>query len=443
MMGLILSRALAGSTQRREFFAILLHGLKKSKIVPFGSTAHPSNPASKDKNLLSLLKAQTEYVTIFGKTWDMHVKEVLRISLDENLKIISESVKFLTKKGRKVFYDAEHFFDGYKANPAYALKAVQAACDAGAQLVVFCDTNGGTLPWEVVTIARDVRANTTITSFGMHCHNDMGLAAANSLIAVDEGCVQIQGTINGYGERCGNADLIPIVTALKFKMGCQLTCEKNLGHLTELSRFVSEVSNMVHDDGHPVVGKNAFAHKGGVHIDAMLKNPLAYEHMDPALVGNHREFLVSELAGKSSLVIKAKELEYDLDKKSPKAMKLHKLVQDLEKQGYQFEAAEGSFKLLLKREFNEYRKFFDLLSFRVSVEKREDARLISEATLKLKVDGKVQHTAAEGDGPVNALDAALRKALLPTYPSLGKMRLSDFKVRVLNARAGTAAKVRF
>ncbi|MCP4652899.1 MAG: citramalate synthase [Candidatus Omnitrophica bacterium] len=415
--------------------------LKKSKLVPFGSTARWGKAASMDKNLLALIKTGTEYVTIFGKSWDLHVKTVLKISLDDNVKLISDSVKFLKKKGKKVFYDAEHFFDGYKANPKYALKTVLAAQEAGAELIVFCDTNGGILSWEIEQIIKEAQA-AGVKGFGIHCHNDLGFALANSLVAVNLGASQVQGTINGYGERCGNADLIAAMGILKFKMNRGLAASKKISDLTELSHFVSEVSNMAHRDSYPLVGRSAFAHKGGVHIDAMIKNPLAYEHMNPSLVGNHRRFLVSELAGKASLVAKAKELEYDLDKKSPKAKRLHKRIQELEKQGYHFEAAEGSFKLLLKKEFKEYRKFFDLLGFKVSVEKREDNSLISEAAIKLKVKGKLQHTAAEGDGPVNALDNALRKALLGVYPSLSKMHLADFKVRVLDDKTGTAAKVR-
>ena len=417
------------------------HPLKKSKLVPFGSTAHPAKPASQDKNLASLIKSGTEYVTIFGKSWDLHVKDVLKITLDANLKIIFESVKFLKKKGKKVFYDAEHFFDGYKANPSYALKALKAAHEAGADLLVLCDTNGGTLLPEVQEIAAKVKAQVADT-FGIHCHNDLGLAVANSVACVGMGCVQIQGTINGYGERCGNADLVPVIGILKLKMKSTLSCDKKLNELTELPHFVSEVSNMVHRDNHPFVGRSAFAHKGGIHIDAMLKHPLAYEHMSPQLVGNRRRFLVSELAGKSSLVVKAKELEFQLDKKSPRAKKIHKLIQSLEKEGYQFEAAEGSFNLLLEREFTKYKKFFDLLGFRVIVEKREDNKLISEATIKVKVKGAARYTASEGDGPVNALDNALRKALKNFYPTLSQMHLTDFKVRVLDAKEGTAAKVR-
>ncbi|MCK4520240.1 MAG: citramalate synthase, partial [Candidatus Omnitrophica bacterium] len=376
------------------------------------------------------------------KTWDLHVKEVLRIKPDDNLKIISDSIRFLSKEGKRVFYDAEHFFDGYKANPDYALKTIKAAKEAGAELIVFCDTNGGLLPWEIKAIVQEVKDKLSLDDFGIHCHNDLGLAVANSIICVDFGCVHIQGTMNGYGERCGNADLVSIMSILQLRMDRKVVSPKKLGQLTHLSRFVSETCNMVHRDNHPFVGRSAFAHKGGVHIDAVIKNPRAYEHIDPVLVGNSRKFVVSELAGKSTLVAKAKELEFDLDKNSDKVKSLHKLIQKLEKEGYQFEAAEGSFKLLLQKEFKKCKSFFDLLGFKVTVEKREDNKVISEATIKLKINGKLEHTASEGDGPVNALDNALRKALSRFYPTLSKMRLTDFKVRVLDEKGGTATKVR-
>jgi len=427
----------------KEFFEYFKKNpLKKSKLTPFGSTAHPCQPAKDDKNLISLLESETEYVTIFGKTWDLHVNEVLRIKLEDNLRIISDSVSFLKKEGKKVFYDAEHFFDGYKANPDYALKTAKAAMEAGAELIVFCDTNGGTLPNEMRSIIREAKLKLSIDEFGMHCHNDLGLAIANSIISVDEGCVHVQGTMNGYGERCGNADLVPIMSILQLRMGRDIVPSEKLAELTHLSHFVSEVCNMSHRDNHPFVGRSAFAHKGGVHIDAVIKNSRAYENIDPALVGNKRKFVVSELAGKSTLVVKAKELEFDLDKKSDKAKDLHKLIQKLENQGYQFEAAEGSFKLLLQKEFKKHKNFFELLGFKVIVERKEDNKLISGATIKLKINGKLEKIVSEGDGPINALDNALRKALSKFYPTLSKMHLTDFKVRVLDEKGGTAAKVR-
>jgi 2-isopropylmalate synthase len=282
-----------------EFFEYFKkHPLKNAKVVPFGSTAHPSKPASKDKNLLSLIKSDTEYVTIFGKTWDLHVKDILKIPLDDNLKKIFESVKFLKKQGKKVFYDAEHFFDGFKANPVYALKTISAALEAGADLVVFCDTNGGTLTWHALDAIRQVKEKLSINNFGMHCHNDLNLAVSNSISAVNCGCNHVQGTINGLGERCGNADLVSIMAILQLKMGYSIVAQNKMQNLAHLSHYVSEVSNVAHRDNHPFVGKSAFAHKGGVHIDAVNKNPLAYEHVLPSLVGNKSRFIVSELAEK-------------------------------------------------------------------------------------------------------------------------------------------------
>jgi 2-isopropylmalate synthase len=417
--------------------------LKNTKLVPFGSTAHPKNPPSKDKNLKSLVDAGTEYVAIFGKTWDHHVKKVLKISLEDNLEIIRKSVAFLAAKGKKVFYDAEHFFDGYKKNPQYALKTIKAAIDGGCESVVFCDTNGGTLTWEIKEITAKVKDELNLGKFAIHCHNDLGLGVVNSLVSLDTGCNLIQGTINGYGERCGNADLVPIIGILQLKMNYQVVPSSNLKRMSELSHFVSEVSNMIHRDNYPFVGRSAFAHKGGVHIDAVLKSPASYEHLDPHLVGNKRRFLVSEFAGKSSLVTKAKELEYDLDKKSRQAKELHELLQKMEREGYQFEAADGSFKLLLEKKLKKHKTFFEIISFRVIIEENKNKReLTSEATVKVKVGDNTEHTVAEGDGPVNALDNALRKALEKFYPSLQQMHLADFKVRVLNEEDGTAAKVR-
>ena len=426
----------------KELFAhFKKHKLKKSSLVPFGSTCYVNAKANKDKNLLSLLSAGTEYVTIFGKSWDFQVKHILRCPLEENLRMIYDSVKFLVKKGKKVFYDAEHFFDGLRSNKEYALKTISAAYEAGAHMIVLCDTNGGVEIFELMNILADLQ-NNFAGLLGVHFHNDSALAVANSLLSVKYGVVHIQGTINGYGERCGNADLIPIISNLQLKMGYKIFPEKKIKGLSELSHFVSEISNVKQQDNQPFVGRSAFAHKGGIHIDAVIKNPLAYEHIDPALVGNKRRFLVSELAGKSSLVLKAKEIEFSLDKKSHQAKRLHKLIQNLEKQGYQFEAAEASFKLLLMRQLRKHKDFFKLIGFRVIVEKTEDNKLVSSAIIKVKVKRSLKLTAAEGDGPVNALDNALRKALADFYPELSKMHLTDFKVRVLNEKGGTAAKVR-
>lgn len=428
--------------KEREFFRKMRRvNLKKSRLVAFGSTRHPQKKVHLDSNLRQLIEADTQVVTIFGKSWDLHVRDVFKILLDENLKMIDESISYLASKGKRVIYDAEHFFDGYKENPKYALKTLLAAQDAGAKILVLCDTNGGTLTPDIEQIIRTVKTKFKVP-LGIHTHNDLDLAVANSLAAVRAGCVHIQGTFNGYGERCGNPDLCTIIGILKLKMGLDCIESSKLKTLTPTSYFISEISNMKHQDNQPFVGRSAFAHKGGVHIDAMAKNLKTYEHINPHLVGNRRRFLISELSGKSSIVLTAKEMELDLDKKSPKAKKVSKLLQDLEHRGYQFEVADGSFKLLLQKELKKFKKFFRLEGFRVIVERGQDGRLFSEATIRLKVKGKERYTASEGDGPVNALDNAVRKALLGFYPKLAEMHLSDFKVRVLDEKAGTAARVR-
>lgn len=415
--------------------------LKNSRLVAFGSTRRPHITAAEDTNLKGLLKSQAKVITIFGKTWDLHVKEVLKATLDENLSMIKDSVSFLISKGITVFYDAEHFFDAYKANREYALGCLLAAQKAQAKAIVLCDTNGGALPSEISDIIREVRPKINIL-LGIHCHNDADLAVANSIAAVGEGADMVQGTINGYGERCGNADLISIIANLKFKLGIECIHEDRLKELTHISHFVSEVSNMKQRTDQPYVGDSAFAHKGGVHINAVMKNPRTYEHIEPALVGNRRRMLVSELGGKTGIIIRAKDMGMDLNKEDPKTGKLLKLLQDMENKGYHFEGAEASFELLVKKALKKYREFFELEGFRVVVEKRSDKKITSEAIIKVKVKGVQEHTAAEGDGPVNALDNALRKALKDFYPALSNMRLSDFKVRVLNENAATAAQVR-
>ena len=426
----------------REVFKILKsQPLKQAAVTAFGSTRRADKLANSDPSLKSILESGARVVTIFGKTWDLHVKDVLKISLDDNLKIIEDTVGYLVSKGRTVIYDCEHFFDGYKSNPGYCLKTVLAAQCAGASRIVFCDTNGGTVTSELLRIIRQVAPKLKGT-LGIHTHNDLGLAVANSILAVENGVSHIQGTFNGYGERCGNADLSAIIGILKTKMGIDCIPDKNLKELTKTAHFISEVSNMRQQPNQPFVGSSAFTHKGGVHIDAMLKNPKTYEHLNPEAVGNHRRLLVSELAGKMPIVLKAKEFDLNIDKKSPKTKKILKLLQDLEHQGYQFEAADASFEILIKRALKQYKRFFDLEGFRVVIEKKADGRVSSEAIIKVKVKGIEEHTAADGDGPVNALDNALRKALKSFYPTLSRMHLSDFKVRVLDEKAGTAARVR-
>ncbi len=415
--------------------------LRSALITAFGSTRRGHIKVKDDANVKALLAAGTKVITVFGKTWDLHAKDVLKVSLDENLKMIYDTVNYLKKRGLEVIYDAEHFFDGYEADADYAIRTLKAAEEAGAETLVLCDTNGGTLGARLAAIVKAVKPRIGLP-LGIHTHNDSGLAVANTITAVEQGCTHVQGTINGYGERCGNADLITVIGNLKLKLGINCISASRMKKLTEVSRCVSEVANMRIVNNQPFVGSSAFAHKGGIHVNAMMKNPKSYEHIEPSLVGNRRHFLISELSGKTNILVKAKELELDLSKKTPQTRKILELIQDLEHQGYQFEAAEGSLELLMKKAMGKYKKFFDLEGFRVIVEKRDDGRLISEATIKLKVHNIEEHTAAEGDGPVNALDNALRKALEGFYPALAKMHLSDFKVRVLEEKAGTAARVR-
>ncbi len=416
--------------------------LKNSELVAFSMTRRTNIKASDDANLKSLLKAGVNIVTIVGKTWDLHIKEVLKVTPDENLEIIKDTIGFLSSKGLTVFYDAEHFFDAYRANKEYSLKCLHAATESGAKMLCLCDTNGGTLTSDIFKIVSEVKESFRNSAIGIHCHNDAALAVANSIAAIEAGADVIQGTINGIGERCGNADLIPIIANLKMKLGINCISDNNLKKITQVSHFVSEISNMRLKNDQPFVGESAFAHKGGMHINAIMKDPHTYEHIEPALVGNRRRILVSELGGKTGILLRAKALELDLSKEDPQTKKILKLVQKLEHQGYHFEAAEASFELLIKRALKKYKKFFDLEGFRVVIEKQSDKKITSEAIMKINVKGTKEHTAAEGDGPVNALDNALRKALKDFYPTLAKMHLSDFKVRVLDEKSGTAARVR-
>ena len=420
--------------------------LGETKLVAFGSTRRPHIKSYKDKNLKALLKADTKHVTIFGKSSVLHVKDILKTTLNENLKMIEDSIKYLRKKKKKVFFDAEHFFDGYKDNPEYALKVLKTAEGAGASALVLCDTNGGMLTTEILKIIKEVKDEVD-SVLGIHTHNDSGLAVSNSIAAVQAGCSHIQGTINGYGERCGNADLCTIIPNLQLKLGIECLPDAKLKELTEVSRYISEISNMKQGDNQPYVGVSAFAHKGGVHVNAVMKNPKSYEHVIPEKIGNKRRFLISELSGKTNILLKAEELNLDLSKDTPKTRRILKTLQALEHEGYHFEAAEASFELLMKRKMKKFNKFFDLEGFRVIIERRTNPKtnkpeLHSEATVEIKVNKVREYTAAAGDGPINALDNALRKALEGFYPNLKKMHLADFKVRVLDQKAGTAAKVR-
>jgi 2-isopropylmalate synthase len=385
----------------------------------------------------------TSVVAIFGKSWDLHVKEALRVELEQNVEMIHDSVRFLKEHVDEVIFDAEHFFDGFKANPQYALATLEAAATAGADCIVLCDTNGGALQDDVAA-GFDAAISKLKTPLGIHTHNDCELAVANTAIAIKRGAVHVQGTINGYGERCGNANLCSIIPILQLKMGKECVPHGLLSELTSLSNYVAEIANVVPNDRQPFVGRSAFAHKAGVHVDALMKHPATYEHMPPEEVGNVRRILVSELAGASSIAHKAQKYGVDLTKKSPETREVLQRITELENRGFSFEGAEASFELLLAKSVGRYEKLFDLKSFRVIVEQRStDPEPTTEATLRVMCNGEEMLTVAEGDGPVHALDSALRKALLKFYPEeLKHIKLTDFKVRVLSGVDGAAAGVR-
>lgn len=413
---------------------------KNACIAAFGSTCRAGGSPEDDTNILALLEAQTPVCTVVGKTWTLHVTEVLRTSYEENLRIIEQSLAYLRSQGRRVIYDAEHFFDGYKADPVYALETLKAAVRGGAETVVLCDTNGGNLPWEIAETLKTIR-QALQHPLGIHTHNDGECAVANSLAAVQQGVIQVQGTINGYGERCGNANLCTIVPDLELKMGYRCLPEGNLKQLYEVSHLVAEVANLAPDEHMAFVGKSAFAHKGGIHVAAMRRNQDSYQHIDPALVGNQQRVVVSELSGRGNLLSKAEEYGFD-EVDSSEVMQVLDEIKGLEAVGFSFEAAEATVALMLKRQQPGYKPPFELIDFVASVEHRIGRGIFAEATVKIRVDGDVLHTAAEGNGPVNALDAALRKALLPRYPALANFHLADYKVRILDSNNGTAATTR-
>ncbi len=420
--------------------------LAHARLTAFGATRRPNRRAEDDPMLQQLLDAETPAITFVGKAWDFHVTEALRLPLAENLAMIADTVRFFKAHGREVIYDAEHFFDGWKRNADYSAQCLDAALTAGVDSVALCDTNGGTLPEELAGIVREVRARFPEGHFGIHTHNDSDCAVANSLVAVQAGCVQVQGTINGLGERTGNANLTSIIPALGLKLGYALHCAPQMSELSEMANTIDEIANLPPKTAAPYVGRSAFAHKAGLHIDAMRKNPETYIHLDPALVGNENRILVSEHSGSSTILEKVQKTGLGLEKGSPEVKEILKRVTALEHEGYSFEGAEASFELLVKKATGQYRRLFDLVGYRVIVEKRAgDTEAVTEATLKLRVggpDGPETLTVAEGDGPVNALDSALRLALTPHYPALSSIHLTDFKVRVVNSREGTAAKVR-
>ncbi len=419
--------------------------LKHARIAAFGSTRRAGNRVEDDDNVQKLLAAETPVVTIFGKTWLLHVTEVLRITPDENLLLIGDTCRYLADHQREVIYDAEHFFDGYKQDARYALATLSEAARNGATAVVLCDTNGGTLPMEVQRIARHVRSVLPAhVELGIHTHNDGGCAVANSLIAVEEGARHVQGTMNGIGERCGNVDLCSVIPALELKMGYQALPDNQLAHLCEISAMVYDLANMRPDNKLPYVGKSAFAHKGGIHVNAVQKIAASYEHVTPELVGNKQRILLSDLSGGSNVLMKAAEHDIELDKNGPEVRKILAELKRLESEGYEFEAANASFKLLMDKMLDQHQPFFNLEGFRVIIEKRgHDEPCLTEATVKVSTpDGRTELTVAEGDGPVHALDSALRKALTAIHPQIADVRLRDYKVRIIDGERGTAAKTR-
>ncbi|MDB5106075.1 MAG: 2-isopropylmalate synthase/homocitrate synthase family protein [Fibrobacteres bacterium] len=414
---------------------------KHARIAAFGSTCRPKADPAQDMVLKYLVETQAPVITIFGKSWDLHVTEVLRTTLEENLRMIRESVAYLKKHCQEVVYDAEHFFDGYAANPGYALQTVKAARDGGADVIVLCDTNGGQLPWDIEEMTAKMIKELG-APVGVHLHNDTGTGVASSLAAARAGAVQVQGTINGFGERCGNANLTVIMAALQLKMGFQLVSDDQLKGLRGLSLAVSEIANLADDIRQPYVGEAAFAHKGGAHIDGVMKIARSFEHIDPSLVGNARDFIVSNQSGSSLVWDKIKAIQPDLDKRSPQVAAILADVKQKEDEGYHFEIADASFQLLARRKLDMWKDRFDFLGFRSIEERRENGEVYSEFTIKLKVGDEVEHTAAEGNGPVDAMNAAVWKALRRFFPVLANIEVIDYKVRVLDNNKGTGAKVR-
>lgn len=430
--------------------------LLNTQVVAFGSTRRPHQKASENAMLKALLEAKTLWLTIFGKSWDLHVTDALKVSLGENLAMIQDSVEYLRSQNRRVIYDAEHWFDGYKANPDYALETLNAAVTAGAEWLVLCDTNGGTLPKEIEAIVTEVQTwlQTQLPTLpkdrpqpqiGIHTHNDSGTAVAGSLAAVDAGANMVHGTINGYGERCGNADLCSVMPDLQLKMGRKCLAPEHLSGLTQTSRFISEIVNLAPDDHAPYVGRSAFAHKGGIHISAVNRNPKTYEHIRPEEIGNDRRIVISSSSGGSTILSKAKSYNIDLKKDNPAVRRIANSVKELESRGYQFEAAEASFEMLMRKELGQHTPMFQLKGFEVSYDVLQSdvqCNIGARATIKVCVGGQDVLEVAECMGPVSALDKALRKALVQFYPVIETFYLTDYKVRILNSEAGTAAKIR-
>ncbi len=416
--------------------------LKNSKLAAFGSTRKANINVKEDNNIKSLLKAETDVVTIFGKTWDFQVLKILNTSLEENLNMIRESVAYLKSNNKEVIFDGEHFFDGYKANPEYAIKTLIVAKEAGADVVVLCDTNGGTLTSEIKDIVGVVISKVG-GRVGIHCHNDIDMAVSNSIMAVENGVCHIQGTFIGVGERCGNANLSAIIPTLQLKLGYEVIPDENISELTKTAKYISEISNIKLLDNMPYVGASAFAHKGGMHIDAIFKTPESYEHISPEVVGNDRRFLVSEVSGKSTIVKEIQKIFPSITRESEEVEKITNRLKELEYEGYKFEGAEGTVELLIRKTIGKYKPFFELKHFKTIGEQPWNTKdFTSTALINVIVEGKNKMTAAEGDGPVNALDKALREALESFYPQLKEVRLVDYKVRVLDSESATGAKVR-
>jgi 2-isopropylmalate synthase len=415
--------------------------LQHATITAFGSTRRASTRVDEDPQIRALLLAGTRAVALFGKSWDLHVTQVLNTILDENLRMIADSVSFFRDSGREVIYDAEHFFDGYHADPKYALQTLQAAAEGGARILVLCDTNGNTMPEALRAIVTEVARQIDLP-LGIHCHDDSGLAVANTLLAVQAGAMHVQGTINGYGERCGNADLCVVIPNLQLKLGHRCVTEEQLRSLTEVSKYVSNRANLAPHPHQPYVGYSAFAHKGGMHVNGVLKCEASFQHIDPVLVGNQKRIVVSELAGRSNILYKVQEFGMDLELDAEQARHVVSHIKALESRGFQFEGAEASVELLIRRGQTGYAPPFELIDFHILVRDKENGMMSSEAMVKIKVGDQVMLTAAEGNGPVNALDQAVRKALLPYYPQLEPVHLKDYKVRILDGGAGTAAQTR-
>lgn len=415
--------------------------LRHAKVIAFGSTRRVNTVVHEDANVKSLLKADTPAVAIFGKSWDFHVADILNTTLDENLKMIFDTISFFKNKNKEVVFDAEHFFDGYRANPEYAMKTIKAAVEAGADSICLCDTNGGSFPDEVYTITSKVVSEFKV-DVGIHCHNDTGMAVANSIMAVKAGAVQVQGTINGFGERSGNANLCTIIPNLQLKAGYDCVPADCVPDITAAARYVSEIANVIHDERAPYVGKFAFAHKAGMHADAVNKNSVAYEHISPESVGNERLFLMSEVAGRSAVLNLINNIDSTITKNSPETKVILEKLKELEFDGYQYEGAESSFEIVIRKILGKYHPFFQLGEFKVMVNEPSISGANSSAMIKINVDGQDEITADEGQGPVNALDKAVRKALERFYPQIHEMKLTDYKVRVLDSNSATAAKVR-